>query len=456
MTKKVLNVVQYVFLIIASFISIFPIFWMIIACTNKSVDVTRGTLLPGSYFLENLKTLLASDLQYLTAYKNSLLIAVVTTALAMVVSSVAGYAFVVYKSKSRERVFSVVLLSMMVPFAALMVPLFRLFSKFNSMGPLKVIGLNTPMSVIIIAIATAFLIFFFRQNTQSFPKELIEAARIDGLSEAGIFFKVFMPTNKSCYAAAIVTTFMTSWNNYLWPLIALQSPEKRTLPLVMAAMGSSYTPDYGMMMVAVLIMTIPTALIFFFMQKQFVALLVLGSFMPDESSGIIDSNDILLSNVTSFMAGQLNSILQKLEIPVDIGIDYHNSASTGSNIFDVAISTQLFNNRVIVGGSVANRGYANTMGAQQGDVIGDLDIQIKLDPEGKYRFNMFSHSADEYSSILDMSQRNGVGFSFQKEYYRFSDFLRSIFAPKEAAADSTARAGAPKEMTTIRIENEER
>ena len=233
MTKKVLNVVQYVFLIIASFISIFPIFWMIIAAANKSVDVTRGTLLPGTYFLENMKTLLASDLQYLTAYKNSLIIAVVTTVLAMIVSSAAGYAFVVYRTRARERIFSIVLLSMMVPFAALMVPLFRLFSKFNELGPLKVIGLNTPMSVIIIAIATAFLIFFFRQNTQSFPKELIEAARIDGLSEAGIFFRVFIPTNKSCYAAAIVVTFMTSWNNYLWPLIALQSPEKRTLPLVM-------------------------------------------------------------------------------------------------------------------------------------------------------------------------------------------------------------------------------
>ena len=177
MTKKVLNVVQYVFLIIASFISIFPIFWMIIAATNKSVDVTRGTLLPGTYFLENMKTLLESDLQYLTAYKNSLIIAVVTTALAMIVSSAAGYAFVVYRTRARERIFSIVLLSMMVPFAALMVPLFRLFSKFNSMGPLKAIGLNTPMSVIIIAIATAFLIFFFRQNTQSFPKELIEAAK---------------------------------------------------------------------------------------------------------------------------------------------------------------------------------------------------------------------------------------------------------------------------------------
>ena len=228
-------------------------------------------MIPGTYFMENLKTLLSSDLQYVNAFKNSLIIAVVTTILAMIVSSAAGYAFVVYKSKNRERVFSLILMSMMVPFAALMVPLFRLFSKFSEMGPLKAIALNTPMSVIIIAIATAFLIFFFRQNAQSFPKELIEAARIDGLGEYQIFIKIFMPTMKSCYAAAIVTTFMTSWNNYLWPLIALQSPEKRTLPLILSAMGSSYTPDYVMMIGAVVIATRTKALIFFLMQKQFVA-----------------------------------------------------------------------------------------------------------------------------------------------------------------------------------------
>lgn len=271
MTKKVANAGKYVFLSVVSFISVFPLIWMVIAATNKSVDITKGTMIPGTYFMENLKTLLSSDLQYVNAFKNSLIIAVVTTILAMIVSSAAGYAFVVYKSKNRERVFSLILMSMMVPFAALMVPLFRLFSKFSEMGPLKAIALNTPMSVIIIAIATAFLIFFFRQNAQSFPKELIEAARIDGLGEYQIFIKIFMPTMKSCYAAAIVTTFMTSWNNYLWPLIALQSPEKRTLPLILSAMGFSYTPDYGMMMVAVVIATIPTALIFFLMQKQFVA-----------------------------------------------------------------------------------------------------------------------------------------------------------------------------------------
>lgn len=269
--SKLMNAMQYIVLSVLSIISIFPFFWMVVASTNKSVDVTKGTLIPGTYLLENLKHLMESDLQYLSAFKNSVVIAVVTTALAMVVSSAAGYAFEVFKSKGRDRVFSIVLLSMMVPFAALMVPLFRLFSKFNKIPVLKWIGLNTTGSVVIIAIATAFLIFFFRQNTKTFPKELIEAARIDGVGEFGIFTKIYMPTMKSTYAAAVVVTFMTSWNNYLWPLIALQSEDKRTLPLVISALGSSYTPDYGMIMTAVVIATLPTALIFFLMQKQFVA-----------------------------------------------------------------------------------------------------------------------------------------------------------------------------------------
>lgn len=273
MTKKIsiVSILKYAFLSIVSFISIFPFIWMVIAITNKSVDVTRGKLIPGGYFIENLKNLLASDLNYINAFKNSLVIAIVTTILAMIVSSLAGYAFEVYKSKTRDKVFNFILLSMMVPFAALMVPLFRLFSSFKSFAPLKAIGLNTNGSVIIISIATAFLIFFFRQNTKSFPKDLIEAARIDGLGELGIFFRIYVPTMKSTYAAAIIVTFMASWNSYLWPLIALQSPDKRTLPLVISALGSSYTPDYGMIMMAVVLATLPTAIIFFLMQKHFVA-----------------------------------------------------------------------------------------------------------------------------------------------------------------------------------------
>ncbi|SCJ38737.1 Inner membrane ABC transporter permease protein ycjP [uncultured Clostridium sp.] len=269
--KRIGSVLKYVILSILSFISIFPFIWMLIAITNKSVDITSGTLMPGSHFFENLKSLLASDVQYITAFKNSLVIAVITTTLAMVISSAAGYAFEVYKTKTRDKIFNFILLSMMVPFAALIVPLFRMFSKFNQIGPLKGISLNTHGAVIIISVATAFLIFFFRQNTKTFPKDLIEAARIDGLGEFSIFFRIFIPTMKSTYAAAIIVTFMSSWNSYMWPLISLQSPEKRTLPLVMSALGASYTPDYGMIMMAVVIATLPTALIFFLMQKHFVA-----------------------------------------------------------------------------------------------------------------------------------------------------------------------------------------
>ena len=241
--SKILRTIEYVILSILSVISIFPFFWMIIAATNKSVDVTKGTLIPGTYFMENLKTVLSSDLKYLTAFKNSLVIAVLTTTIAMIVSSAAGYAFEIYRSKVKDRVFNVILLSMMVPFAALMVPLFRVFSKFKNIPGLKIFALNTPGAVIVIAIATAFLIFFFRQNTKAFPKELVEAARIDGLGEFRIFTKIYMPSMKATYAAAVVVTFMTSWNNYLWPLIAPQG-KNRTVPLIISAMGSSYTPDY--------------------------------------------------------------------------------------------------------------------------------------------------------------------------------------------------------------------
>lgn len=269
--RKITRGFIYLFLTVVSVISMFPFVWMISASTNKSVDITRGKLLPGTYFLENVKSVLESNLDYFGAFKNSLIIAVLTTVLAMLVSSAAGYAFEIYKSKGKERVFTFVLVSMMIPFSAMMVPLFRLFSKFGSIPLLKGFALNSYGSVIIVSVATAFLIFFFRQNTKTFPTALIEAARMDGLGEWKIFFQIYMPTMKSTYVAAMIVTFMSSWNNYMWPLIALQSENKRTLPLIISAMGSSYTPDYGMMMTAILISIIPTALVFFTMQKYFVA-----------------------------------------------------------------------------------------------------------------------------------------------------------------------------------------
>ena len=151
----------------------------------------------------------------------------------------------------------------------MMVPLYRMFGKITNLIPL--IGIDTLAAVVLPTMTTAFLIFFFRQSTKMFPKELLEAGRIDGLSELGLFFRVYVPTMKTTYAAAAIITFMSSWNNYMWPLIVLQTPEKQTVPLLISTLGSSYAPDYGLIMLAIVISTVPTALVFFVMQKHFVA-----------------------------------------------------------------------------------------------------------------------------------------------------------------------------------------
>jgi lactose/L-arabinose transport system permease protein len=270
MTKKFNLAIKYIFLSVISLISIFPFFWMIVSSTNKSVDITRGKLLPGSNFMENLNNLLNSNLGFVNSLGNSAKIAIIATFLALLVSSIAGYGFEIFRTPARDRVFNLLLLSMMVPFSALMIPLFKFFAKLNS-TPLKFMGLNTIFAIILPSVCTAFLIFLFRQNTKAFPKEILEAARIDGLGEMAIFFKIFVPTMKTTYAAAAIITFMGNWNNFMWPLIALQSPEKRTVPLIISTLGSSYTPDYGLIMIAIVIATIPTALVFFVMQKHFVA-----------------------------------------------------------------------------------------------------------------------------------------------------------------------------------------
>lgn len=268
MLRAAKRISMYVFLAVAAFVSIFPFLWIIVSSTNPSVDVTRGKLLPGSHFGANLRNLLDS-VDILNALKNSLAVSVSTTLLALLIASLAGYGFEIYRSKAKDIVFNVLLLSMMLPFAALMVPLYRMFGRITNLLPL--IGIDTLAAVVLPTMTTAFLIFFFRQSTKMFPKELLEAGRIDGLSELGMFFRVYVPTMKTTYAAAAIITFMSSWNNYMWPLIILQTPQKQTVPLLISTLGSSYSPDYGLIMLAIVISTLPTAIVFFVMQKHFVA-----------------------------------------------------------------------------------------------------------------------------------------------------------------------------------------
>ena len=161
--------------------------------------------------------------------------------------------------------------------------------------------------------------------------------------------------------------------------------------------------------------------------KQVMALLVSGGFVPDEDSGIINNTTLLYSNVSEIMSSQLNNIFRQLDIPIDLGFKYQPT-DNGRNIFDVAISTQLFNNRVMINGNIGNKQYASS---SRSDVVGDIDVEIKLNKKGQLRLTLFSHSADQYSNYLDQSQRNGLGIAFQEDFDTFSELWHRIFKSKK-------------------------
>ena len=165
-------------------------------------------------------------------------------------------------------------------------------------------------------------------------------------------------------------------------------------------------------------------------QKQFVALLVGNSFIPDEQSGIVNTSSMLYSNVAGIMANQLSNIFQQLNIPLDLGLKYQPNEG-GKDIFDVAISTELFNNRVVVNGAIGNRMYQSN---SSNDLAGDLDIEVKLNRSGAWRLTLFSHSVDQYTNYLDDSQRNGIGMAYQKEFNTFKELWNSIFTSKKKKA----------------------
>ncbi|HVW92412.1 MAG TPA: carbohydrate ABC transporter permease [Devosia sp.] len=251
----------YLLLSIAAFVSVFPFYWMVIGATNKSADVVTGKPTPGAALLANLATFFHT-VDVPRVFWNSALIAVVGTALTLAVSSLAGYGFEMFRSRFRERIFALMLLLLSIPFAALMVPLFVMISSAHLT--------NTWIAVILPAIASIFIIFYFRQATKAFPGELRDAARVDGLKEWQIFLFIYVPVMRSTYAAATIIVFMANWNNYLWPLIVLNTAENKTATLVISALTASYTPDYGMILVGTVLATLPTLIIFFVLQRQFV------------------------------------------------------------------------------------------------------------------------------------------------------------------------------------------
>ena len=252
--------IMYAFLIVVSFISVFPLYWAFISAFNNTQQILGGRMIPSTHLMENLKNLFAQQ-NVLLAMKNSFATSLLQVALSLIISSIAGYGFEIYHDKYKDGLMSILMLAMMVPFVAVLVPLFQMMSKAKL--------LNTWVGFFIPSMATPFLIMYFRNSARTFPKDTIEAARIDGLNELQIFIKMFVPMMQPTYASAATITFMNAWNAYLWPKVIMQTADSTTMPMLVSNLMAGYVIDYGVVMAGVTLCSLPTIIIFFCLQKSF-------------------------------------------------------------------------------------------------------------------------------------------------------------------------------------------
>ena len=245
-----------------------PLVWMISSSLKPLSEIYAfpPTLIPQTFTTKNYDRLL-SDWPFWNWYGNSLVIAIIATLTVLFFTSLAGFGFAKYRFKGSRWLFIVLLASTMIPFQLILVPLYIVMSKLS--------WSNSYMSLIIPFMAPALGIFLMRQFMMSIPSELIEAARIDGATEFGIYLRVMLPLARPALAAQAVLTFLGSWNSFLWPLAVLHNRDFMTLPVGMSTMIGSVSagsePAIGATMAAATLVSIPVIIVFISVQKQYIA-----------------------------------------------------------------------------------------------------------------------------------------------------------------------------------------
>lgn len=257
-------------LIGAAALAVLPLLWMLSVSfmTPGEASSLPPPLLPAHATLSNYRELFvhAGMGRYLL---NSLAISSAITLLSLACNVSAGYAFAKLRFAGRERLFQGLLGALVIPAQVAMLPLFLL---------LKYLGLvNSYAGVIAPGMATVFGIFLVRQYARSMPDELLEAARIDGAGELRIFVQIMLPLLKPIMVTLAIFTFLTAWNDFMWPLIALTGQEHYTLPIALASLSREHAQDSELMMAGSVVTVLPVLVLFLAMQRYYLAGLMLGS-----------------------------------------------------------------------------------------------------------------------------------------------------------------------------------
>ncbi|WP_245628028.1 carbohydrate ABC transporter permease [Shouchella shacheensis] len=255
---------SYTFLIIGALIMSVPFLWMVSTSLKEpgAVFTMPPEFIPRDITFDSyIRVLTEADM--LLGFRNTMIIILPTTAIGITASALAAFAFAKMKFPGRDKLFFALIATMMLPGIVTLVPQFILFREFgwlDSFKPLMIPGF----------FGGAMVVFFLRQFFLGIPNDLIEAAKIDGLNYFGIFVQIMVPLAKPAIVTQVILGLLAGYNDFMGPLIYLNSPENFTLQLVLASFRGYYTSEWGLIMAGSVVALIPTLIAFFFAQKQFI------------------------------------------------------------------------------------------------------------------------------------------------------------------------------------------
>ncbi len=267
------RVVLYSILLFGILFTLVPFLWMLSTSFKSSTEIVKlpPTFLPEKFTLQSYRTIFNDPhVPIARFYLNSIIVSASVVTMVLFTSSLAGYVFAKYQFYGKNVLFTMLLASMMIPFQVMMIPLYLILVRMGLTDSL--------MGLIVPGATSAFGIFLMRQFIESIPSELIDAARIDGAGEFGIYSRIILPQMGPALATLGIFTFMGTWNDYLWPLIVITTNEKRTLPVMLTWYNSQHGSRFDLTMAASVLVILPILLVYFIFQRWVVRGIALTGF----------------------------------------------------------------------------------------------------------------------------------------------------------------------------------
>ncbi len=276
-SRRIRSLLWYLFATAIAISTVYPFLWMIATSFKETTEIYARplSLLPQTFTLKNYADIMET-VPFFLYFRNSLILATAGVLTNVFLGALAGYGFARLQFRGKRIMFSILLSSMMLPGIVTMVPQFVVLRRFPLFGGNNILGaggkgmINSFWAILLPGACGTYAVFFMKQFFETLPSELAEAARIDGANEFRIFWQIYLPLIKPAAMTLGIMTFQSGWNNFMWPLIVLNDPNKFTIQIGLSLFKTNYSTNYGAMMGGTVIAMLPVLILFIFAQRYFI------------------------------------------------------------------------------------------------------------------------------------------------------------------------------------------